>query len=103
MFKRFQEVTVRKMAAVQEPKFNTPSWDQYNLGMENYNASIPIAYEVVGTLENDLVVDSSLIILRSKRNGVEVPGIMETSKVMEITEFGFKTQNSEYQIELVQN
>ena len=60
------------------------------------NYSIPIQYNLEGSLIYDIEVGKSVIVERTKRNGVEVCGVFSTSRVTEVGVNYFKTQNSVY-------
>lgn len=69
-----------------------------NMGEPNDNySSIPIEYNVEGYLLYDIEVGKNVFIDRIKRNGVDVRGVFTTSRVTEVGEKYFKTQNSVYQ------
>ena len=60
------------------------------------NYSIPIEYNVEGYLLYEIEVGKNVFIDRTKRNGVEVRGVFTTSRVTEVGDKYFKTQNSVY-------
>jgi len=60
------------------------------------NYSIPIEYNLEGYLLYEIEVGKNVIIDRLKRNGVEVRGVFTTSRVTEVGDKYFKTQNSVY-------
>ena len=71
--------------------------DEHIMGKPNDNySSIPIEYNLEGNLMYDIEVDKSVIVERTKRNGVEVRGVFTTSRVTEVGDKYFKTQNSVY-------
>lgn len=93
-------VRIRKLAAVKNPDVETPEWDEYNVGqVQKESGSIPIEYEVKGFLMSELQVGRHLNILRTERNGEKVSGVMITSKVTKVTDSGFETCNSVYEME----
>ena len=61
------------------------------------NYSIPVEYNLEGYLLYEIEVGKNVIIDRTKRNGVEVRGVFTTSRVTEVGDKYFKTQNSVYQ------
>jgi hypothetical protein len=65
------------------------------------NYSIPVEYNLEGNLMYDIEVDKSVIVERTKRNGVEAYGMFTTSRVTEIGDNYFKTQNSVYSYKLL--
>lgn len=60
------------------------------------NKSIPIEYYIEGYLLSPIEAGKSVEVMRTKRNGIEATGFFQTSKVTEVTENTFKTQNSVY-------
>ena len=60
------------------------------------NYSIPIEYNLEGYLLYEIEVGKNVFIDRTKRNGVEVRGVFTTSRVTEVGDKYFKTQNSVY-------
>ena len=60
------------------------------------NYSLPIEYNLEGELINDIEVGKSVVVSRTKRNGVDAYGIFKTSRVTDVGENYFKTQNSVY-------
>ena len=73
------------------------SMDEHIMGKSNdHHTSIPIEYNLEGNLINDIKVGESVIVERSKRNGVSVYGVFTTSRVTEVGDKYFKTQNSVY-------
>ena len=67
---------------------------------DNYN-SIPIEYNLEGYLMYEIEVGKSVFVDRTKRNGVEVRGVFTTSRVTEVGDNYFKTQNSVYSYKLL--
>jgi hypothetical protein len=51
---------------------------------------------------NEPTVGSSVLVNRTSRNGVNCGGTFLTSKVTKITETGFETQNSVYQVDYLE-
>lgn len=60
------------------------------------NYSVPVEYNLEGSLIYDIEVGKNVIVERIKRNGVEVRGMFTTSRVTEVGNNYFKTQNSLY-------
>jgi hypothetical protein len=58
--------------------------------------SIPVDYWLTGTLIQPITVGASVVVAREIRNGVEAPGIFQTSPVVEVTNDTFRTANSVY-------
>jgi hypothetical protein len=71
--------------------------DEHIMGKPNDNySSIPIEYNLEGILPFPIRVGESVTVQRTKRNGVEAYGVFSTSKVTEVGNNYFKTQNSVY-------
>ena len=78
------------------------SMDEHIMGKPNDSySSIPIEYNLEGNLINDIKVGKNVFIDRTKRNGVEVRGVFTTSRVTEVGDKYFKTQNSVYQYKFI--
>ena len=60
------------------------------------NYSIPVEYNLEGSLIYDIEVGKNVIVERTKRNGEEVCGMFTTSRVTEVGNNYFKTQNTVY-------
>jgi hypothetical protein len=58
--------------------------------------SIPVEYNLEGILSFPIEVGESVIVQRTKRNGVEAYGMFSTSRVTEVGDKYFKTRNSLY-------
>jgi hypothetical protein len=63
---------------------------------QDCNYSIPVEYNLEGSLIYDIEVGKSVIVERTNRNGEEVHGVFTTSKVTEVGNNYFKTRNSVY-------
>ena len=73
------------------------SMDEHIMGKPNDNySSIPIEYNLEGYLLYEIEVGKNVIVERTKRNGEEVCGMFTTSRVTEVGDKYFKTQNSVY-------
>ena len=73
------------------------SMDEHIMGKPNDNySSIPIEYNLEGYLLYEIEVGKNVIVERTKRNGEEVCGMFTTSRVTEVGNNYFKTQNSVY-------
>jgi len=71
--------------------------DEHIMGKHNDNySSIPIEYNLEGVLSYDIEVGKPVVVGRTKRNGVEAYGVFTTSRVTEVGDKYFKTQNSVY-------
>ena len=74
------------------------SMDEHIMGKPTYDnySSIPIEYNLEGVLSYDIEVGKSVVVGRTKRNGVEAYGVFSTSTVTEVGNNYFKTRNSVY-------
>ena len=73
--------------------------DKYVPGTANNiseNKSLPVEYSIEGKLLHPLEVGNVVFVARTKRNGESVDGFFQTSKLTEVTDNTFKTQNSVY-------
>ena len=76
--------------------------DEHIMGKPNDNySSIPIEYNLDGVLSYDIEVGKPVVVGRTKRNGVEAYGVFTTSRVTEVGDNYFKTQNSVYSYKLL--
>ena len=91
-----KQIYIEKLAEV---KGGLPArnMDEHIMGEPNdNNTSIPVEYNLEGYLLNDIEVGKNVIVERTKRNGEEVCGMFTTSRVTEVGNNYFKTQNSVY-------
>jgi hypothetical protein len=73
------------------------SMEDHIMGKPNDSySSIPVEYNLEGILSFPIQVGESVVVQRTKRNGVEAYGIFSTSRVTEVGNNYFKTQNSVY-------
>jgi hypothetical protein len=73
------------------------SMEEHIMGKPNDNySSIPVEYNLEGILPFPIQVGESVTVQRTKRNGVEAYGVFSTSRVTEVGNNYFKTQNSVY-------
>ena len=85
-------ICIEKLAEV-EGGLPARSMDEHIMG----ESSVPIEYNVEGYLLYEIEVGKNVFIDRIKRNGEEVRGLLTTSRVTEVGDKYFKTQNSLYQ------
>ena len=89
-------IYIEKLAEV-EGGLPARSMDEHIMGKPNdNNTSIPIEYNVEGYLLYEIEVGKNVFVDRIKRNGEEVRGLLTTSRVTEVGDKYFKTQNSVY-------
>lgn len=72
-----------------------------NLEKEHPEA-LPVDYKNEGVLLSDIEPNNPIIMARSKRNGIEVSGIFQTSPIKKIEGSLIYTQNSVWEIEVVE-
>lgn len=94
-------VRLRKISAVADSEFPTPSFEEYETGKLNNNLSIPNDYWLEGWLIKEPVLGSYVVVAREIRNGVKFGGIFQSSMITQITDDGFKTLNSIYKLEYI--
>jgi len=99
MVKKFARIS--KLAPVTDPEYPTPSMEDYETGKLNGNVSIPVDYWIEGYLTDEPEVGKPVVVDRVNRCGVKMPGIFTSSIVTEITDTGFKTLNSVYNLEYI--
>lgn len=68
-----------------------------------FGCSLPIEYNVEGTLIEKMELGFGVRILRTKRNGIPVDGIFTTTPLKEIGDNYFKTLNSVYRFKIIEN
>ena len=91
-----KQIYIEKLAEV---KGGLPArnMNEHIMGEPNdNNTSIPVEYNLEGSLIYDIEVGKNVIVERIKRNGVEVRGLFTTSRVTEVGNNYFKTKNSLY-------
>ena len=98
-----KKVKITKLGAVENPAYPTPNYNEYIQGSDNGNVSLPTEYWLEGYLMNEPTVGSSVLVNRTSRNGVNCGGTFFTSKVTKITDTGFETQNSVYQVDVLEH
>jgi hypothetical protein len=63
--------------------------------------SLPNNYVIEGVLDSDVEVGKMVQGIRTKRNGVEIPGYFHTSVIQKIDGDILETLNSKYKIEQI--
>lgn len=91
-------VKLTKISPSKNPVCQPGDWDNYKLGQLNSDRSLPVDYELIGTLVSPPVVGQIVRIRRTDRNGVKVLGDYQSTEVVELTEDGFRTLNSVYRL-----
>lgn len=73
-----KKIKLRKLAAMENPFAPTADFKTYKLGQANQK-SLPIEYTLEGFLIKKIKVGEQIVIQRTKRNDVELPGIFMSS------------------------
>jgi hypothetical protein len=95
-------VRIRKLGPAPEANFEPGEWEDYQIGQKNPGVSVPTDYWLEGYLRGPIEVGKPVVIDRTSRNGVEISGLFESSPVVAILDGGFETENSVYQLEVVE-
>ncbi len=98
-----KRVRIKKLAKAQNPWVPTPDTKDYKPGQPNPGISLPIEYEVEGTLLGDIELGEQVVMARDKRNGVQALGLFESTPVKTFDKLEktglFATENSIYEVE----
>lgn len=92
-------VRIKKISAVEGADCPTVAPGVWKCGQDNGDVSPPVEYEVEGELLWDVAVGRPCLLYRDKRNGVAAYGVFKTSRVTSVTDTGFTTLNSVYEME----
>lgn len=99
------KVKLKKISEAEMPRYKSANWDEYKVGIDNGDVSLPVDYELTGTMLREPAIGQSVTIQRDTRNGVECGGIFCCSVVKGINKVGdilfLETQNSVYQVEAI--
>lgn len=97
-----RRVRVAKVGIVENPSYRTPEWSEYEFGERNAGVSVPLNYWLEGQLVWEPKVGDHMLVDRSSRNGIELPGLFETSPVTAVESVGSQlrvsTRNSVYMV-----
>lgn len=89
-------VILKKLSAAAGAEFPTPDREDYIPGQ----IGVPVDYEVEGYLLSDPKEEECLALMRTKRDGMPILGVMNTSLIQKITgqkpELTLRTINSVY-------
>lgn len=94
-------VSITKRAECRTPISRAGDCDTFTPGAFNPTASLPIDYEIVGYLIDDIEVGKAVRMLRLARNGEMVPGYYQSTTVVELQGDGYVTKNSVYSVKIV--
>lgn len=90
-------VRVTKLGESLRARVRAGDWHTYFAGGGQVNAdSPPVDYEVEGVFVHPVYPGRGLYLFRTRRNGVDVPGVFRTSKIVRLIAV---TENSVYRIE----
>jgi hypothetical protein len=94
---------VSKISQSPNPKCPTPSPEEYDEARDWFDKykSLPKDYTVEGVFIYPLEVGSAFLLSRSKRNGIEVRGVMQSSAIVKLEKdeqgiYLIETNNSIY-------
>ena len=90
-------VRLVKLSACNKPVSPPSSWEAWKFGELN-EGSLPVDYELQGTLMEPIVIGKCMLVLRTHRNGVSSDGIFQSSPVREFKNGAAITLNSIYLI-----
>lgn len=100
--KKNDSVMIRKFAAVENPVARTPAARDYFPEGLNPGVSVPVDHTIEGDLLHDVVIGEAMTAYRRRRNGVEMPGIFQSTPVVSIEEEEgrsvVRTANSVYEV-----
>ena len=99
--KRRSYVKISKISSSEDPKYPTPSNEDYEALKDDALLSLPVDYWIEGYLFQEIEVGKSVVVEREIRNGIKISGTFITSPVVKITEDGFETANSIYKMEVL--
>jgi len=101
------KVKITKIREAESPKYRSAQWDEWKLGQGNPDTSLPVEYELEGEIIQEGVIGKSLIVARTKRNGVSALGMFATSTIQDITVYKnitvIETMNSVYWVEKIED
>jgi hypothetical protein len=95
-------VKITKRAESRDPVCRAGNWNTFTAGVVNSTASLPVDYEIVGYLLEDVKVGKPVRLLRFVRNGALVLGFYQSTTVLELRNDGYVTRNSVYSVEIIQ-
>lgn len=98
----FRKIKLSKISSVKNPKYDSPSWEEYNDDLaEKY--TLPVEYNAHGYLLADISIGKPCRIAKNRSNGNKSFGFVTTSIVQKIINQSddfilFETMNSVYRI-----
>ena len=95
------KVKITKLNKSEFPEYPTAEKKDYVQGEDNGNISPFIGYWVIGHLIFDITEGRPIQMDREIRNGENVGGYFQTSKVLSYKNGIAKTLNSEYKVEVL--
>jgi hypothetical protein len=101
------KVKVTKIKEAESPKFRSAQWDEWKTGQDNPDFSLPVEYELEGSVVYEPAIGTSMVVARTKRNGVPAIGMFATSTIQDITKYKnitvIETMNSVYWMEEIED
>ena len=94
-------VIVRKIDRCKSPVCEPGDFATWNFGGDNGHLSLPVKYEMEGTLLAPLQVGGNIKLHRTRRNDVVAEGAFTSSPIMRIEGDLVETYNSLYRITTV--
>jgi hypothetical protein len=94
-------IRIKKLAAISNPASPTPDKESFKPGQDNGPVSLPVDYEIEGNLKYPIEQGRQVLVDRTKRNGVVMPGFFATSPVTSMSDTHFTTLNSQYEYEFI--
>lgn len=94
-------VSIVKRSESANPIFRAANWETFTPGIYNPTASLPVDYEILGFLVEDIRVGKPVVLLRVARNGERVLGYYQSTTVLELREDAYVTMNSVYSVKTV--
>ena len=95
-----KRVRVTKLREAANPVERAGLWGRY-VPVSANDSSLPVDYEMVGTVVTAPVPGDYFRLDRTHRNGEEVPGLFQSTEVQEVSEWGFTTGNWVYRVDLL--
>lgn len=91
-----RKIYIEKIAATKNGKPPIDKKDHIPGQIQWSGYSLPIEYNIEGYVYRDISVGHPVFVQRTKRNGVKYGGVFSSTKVLEINDSEFKTENSVY-------
>lgn len=89
-------MTIVKLGEADAARVRAGNWASYVAGSPDNDTSLPVDYELDGFFLEPLIPGFAMRVYRIRRNGLEVPGLFTTSRIVRLLAV---TENSVYRIE----